>query len=104
MPDPSNGAAERCRVFRRLHETGCFVIPNPWDRGSAALLVQLGFRALATTSAGLAWSRGRRDGGVTLEESLEHFREIAAQVPVPVNADFEDAYAVEPDRVRDNVA
>ena len=81
MPDPRTHAAERRRVFRRLHESGCFVIPNPWDRGSAALLVHLGFRALATTSAGFAWSRGRRDGGVGLEEALDHFRDIAARGP-----------------------
>src|SRR3954465_3080027 len=103
MPDPSN-AAERCRVFRRLHESGCFVIPNPWDPGSAALLVHLGFQALATTSAGFAWSRGRRDGGVGLEEALDHFRDIAGAVSVPVNADFEGGFAVEPERVAVNVA
>ena len=104
MPDPLNGAAGRRRVFRRLHESGCFVIPNPWDRGSAAFLVQLGFRALATTSAGFAWSLGRRDGGVGLEEALDHFRDLAAAVPVPVNADFEGGFAVEPERVAENVA
>src|SRR3954462_2984736 len=94
----------RILVFRRLHETGCFVIPNPWDRGSAALLVGLGFRALATTSAGLAWSRGRPDGGVGLEEALDHFRETAAGVAVPINADFEGGFAGEPERVAENVA
>jgi len=103
MPDPPNGAADRFRVFRRLHESGCFVIPNPWDRGSAALLVDLGFRALATTSAGFAWSLGRRDGGVSLEQALDHFRDLAAAVPVPVNADFEGGFAVEPERVAENV-
>jgi len=103
MPDPPNGAADRRRVFRRLHESGCFVIPNPWDRGSAALLVHLGFRALATTSAGFAWSIGRRDGGVSLEQALDHFRDLAAAVPVPVNADFEGGFAVEPERVAENV-
>jgi len=104
MHESESGAAERRRVFRRLHESGCFVIPNPWDRGSAALLVHLGFRALATTSAGFAWSRGRRDGGVGLEEALDHFRDIARAVPVPVNADFEGGFAVEPERVAENVA
>jgi len=94
----------RVAEFRRLHESGCFVIPNPWDRGSAALLVQLGFRALATTSAGLAWSHGRADGGVGLEEALDHFREIAGAVTVPVNADFEGGFAAEPERVGENVA
>jgi 2-methylisocitrate lyase-like PEP mutase family enzyme len=96
--------AERVRAFRRLHEAGCFVMPNPWDRGSALALERLGFPALATTSAGFAWSRGRRDGGVTLEEALEHLRDIAGAVSVPVNADFEGAFAVEPERVADNVA
>ena len=96
--------AERVRVLRRLHESGCFVIPNPWDAGSAVALAGLGFRALATTSAGFAWSRGRRDGGVTRDEVLAHLRDVAAAVTVPVNADFEGAFAVEPDRVRENVA
>ncbi|HEX4438549.1 MAG TPA: isocitrate lyase/phosphoenolpyruvate mutase family protein [Thermoanaerobaculia bacterium] len=96
--------AERVREFRRLHESGCFVIPNPWDPGSGVALAGLGFRALATTSAGFAWSRGRRDGGVTRDDALAHFREIADAVTVPVNADYEGAFAVEPGRVGENVA
>jgi len=96
--------AARVREFRRLHESGCFVIPNPWDAGSAVALERLGFSALATTSAGFAWSRGRRDGGVSLEEALAHLAEIARAVSVPVNADFEGAFAVEPERVAENVA
>src|SRR6476659_5967841 len=75
--------------FRSLHESGCFVIPNPWDRGSAILLEQLGFPALATTSSGFAWSLGRRDTGVSLDEALTHFRSIARSVDLPVNGDFE---------------
>ena len=70
-------AADRCRVFRQLHESGCFVIPNPWDVGSARLLAQLGFPALATTSSGFAWSLGKPDNRVSLEEALAHFRAIA---------------------------
>jgi methylisocitrate lyase len=95
--------ADRRRVFRELHQSGCFVIPNPWDLGSARLLAQLGFRALATTSAGFAWSVGKRDGRATLEEALEHLRSIAYCVDVPVNADFEGGYAVEPAAVGANV-
>ena len=90
--------------FRHLHETGCFVIPNPWDVGSARLLVQLGFQALATTSSGLAWSLGRADNQVTLPEVIAHLRAIAAAVPVPVNADFEAGFAVDPDGVAAHVA
>lgn len=90
-------------AFRRLHESGCFVIPNPWDLGSARLLAGLGFRALATTSAGFAWSQGRPDGGVSLEQDLEHLRAIVGGVEVPVNADFEGGFAVEPAQVGANV-
>lgn len=94
---------ERRDAFRRLHESGCFVIPNPWDVGSARLLTALGFRALATTSAGFAWSLGRRDNGVALDEVLAHLRAIAEAVAVPVNADFEGGFAVEPAQVGANV-
>jgi methylisocitrate lyase len=97
-------AAERCRVFRQLHQAGCFVIPNPWDQGSARLLVQLGFRALATTSSGFAWSLGRADNQVSLDEALAHMRSIAAGVEIPVNADFEGGFAVDPAGVAANVA
>ena len=90
--------------FKQLHERGCFVIPNPWDVGSARLLEQLGFKALATTSSGFAWSMGRADNHVTLDEALQHFRQIAAAVQVPVNADFESGFAVQPDDVARNVA
>src|SRR6478609_9679460 len=94
----------RVATFRRLHESGCFVIPNPWDVGSALVLEQLGFKALATTSAGFAWSLGRRDNGVSLDEALAHYAAVAAAVKVPVNADFERAFATEPDEVATNVA
>jgi 2-methylisocitrate lyase-like PEP mutase family enzyme len=104
---PSEGATsgpERCRVFRQLHQSGCFVIPNPWDLGSARLLAQLGFPALATTSSGFAWSLGRPDNGVSLDEALAHFRAITRSVTVPVNADFEGGFAVDPAAVAANVA
>ncbi|MGH9576699.1 MAG: isocitrate lyase/PEP mutase family protein, partial [Terriglobales bacterium] len=89
--------------FRRLHESGCFVIPNPWDRGSAIYLQKLGFKALATTSAGFAWSTGHPDTGVTVDEVLAHLKEIADAVSLPVNADFEGGYAREPAGVATNV-
>jgi 2-methylisocitrate lyase-like PEP mutase family enzyme len=89
--------------FRRLHEAGCFVMPNPWDIGSARVLVGLGFPAVATTSAGAAWSLGRRDNEISLDLSLAHLRTIAAAVEVPVNADFEDGFATDPLGVAANV-
>ena len=95
---------DRCRRFRELHQSGCFVIPNPWDCGSARLLAGLGFPALATTSAGFAWSLGRPDNGVTLDEALSHFRAVAGSVAVPVNADFEGGFATDPAGVARNVA
>jgi 2-methylisocitrate lyase-like PEP mutase family enzyme len=97
------GWAGRRRVFRELHGAGCFVIPNPWDAGSARLLAGLGFRALATTSSGFAWSLGRPDNHVSLEEALAHMRAVVRAVDVPVSADFEGGFAVEPDGVAANV-
>src|SRR5436190_7956335 len=96
--------AERVRAFHALHASGCFVIPNPWDVGSARALVKLGFRALATTSSGFAWSRGRPDNGVSLEQVLEHCRAIAESIDVPVSADFEGGFAVAPAGVAASVA
>jgi methylisocitrate lyase len=96
--------ADRIRVFRELHASGCFVIPNPWDLGSARLLVGLGFKALATTSAGLAWSLGRADNHVTLEQCLAHLSAISHGVEVPVNADFEGGFATAPEGVAANVS
>jgi 2-methylisocitrate lyase-like PEP mutase family enzyme len=93
----------RIAEFHRLHASGCFVMPNPWDVGSARALEQMGFHAVATTSAGLAWTLGRADNRVTLEQTLEHLRVIAAAVRVPVNADFEGGYAVDPAQVATNV-
>ena len=94
----------RVEAFRRLHESGCFVLPNPWDLGSARILAGLGFPALATTSSGFAWSQGRPDNSVPLEAALQHLRAIADGVEVPVNADFEDGFAADPDGVARNVA
>jgi len=89
--------------FRRLHESGCFVIPNPWDPGSARYLAKLGFQAVATTSSGFAWSRGRADNRVSLEEALQHMADVAGAVDIPVNADFEGGFAIEPAGVAANV-
>jgi methylisocitrate lyase len=99
-----NERSPRIAVFRRLHESGCFVIPNPWDLGSARMLVRLGFPALATTSSGFAWTLGRPDNHVTLEEALAHFRAIAGGVDVPVNGDFEGGFGIAPADVATNVA
>jgi 2-methylisocitrate lyase-like PEP mutase family enzyme len=99
MTDPTDCS----RVFRQLHQSGCFVIPNPWDIGSARILAQLGFPALATTSCGFAWSVGRRDNGVSLEQALAHFRSVALSVDVPLNADFEGGFATSPEDVGANV-
>jgi 2-methylisocitrate lyase-like PEP mutase family enzyme len=90
-------------AFRGLHESGCFVMPNPWDIGTAIYLDHLGFKALATTSAGFAFSRGRPDGGVARDEMLSHIREIADATSLPVNADFMNGYADEPENVALNV-
>jgi 2-methylisocitrate lyase-like PEP mutase family enzyme len=94
---------ERVAAFHRLHGSGCFVMPNPWDAGSARALEQMGFEALATTSAGFAWTSGRADNQVTLDQALEHLRGIANAVTVPVNADFEGGFAVDPQQVSANV-
>jgi len=89
--------------FRALHESGCFVLPNPWDIGTAIYLDRLGFKALATTSAGFAFSRGKPDGGVPRDEMLTHIREIVEATSLPVNADFHAGYADEPEDVAANV-
>ncbi|MDB4913360.1 MAG: 2-methylisocitrate lyase [Gemmatimonadetes bacterium] len=94
---------DRYQTFRELHRKGCFVIPNPWDAGSARLLEQIGFRALATTSSGFAWSLGKADNHVTLHDALTHMQMIAGAVDIPVNADFEGGFAVEPAGVEVNV-
>jgi 2-methylisocitrate lyase-like PEP mutase family enzyme len=98
-----NALDDRVVVFRRLHSSGCFVMPNPWDLGSARALEQMGFKALATTSAGFAWTLGRADNRATLDEALEHLRLVAATVAVPVNADFQGGFADDPRQVAANV-
>ena len=90
-------------TFRSLHESGCFVMPNPFDAGSARALEQMGFEALATTSAGFAWTLGRTDNQVTLDQVLEHLRVVARAVNVPVNADFQGGFAVDPEHLAANV-
>jgi methylisocitrate lyase len=94
---------ERVETFHRLHAEGCFVMPNPWDVGTAVALEQMGFKALATTSAGHAWSLGRADNGVLRDEAVDHLGRIAAAVGVPVNADFEGGFADDPEEVAANV-
>ena len=94
---------DRVEFFRGLHASGCFVMPNPWDVGSALALEQLGFKALATTSAGYAWTLGRADNQLLLDEVLEHLRVIVAAVKLPLNADFEGGFADDPEQVARNV-
>ena len=89
--------------FQALHESDCFVLPNPWDAGSAIYLEHAGFKALATTSAGFAFSQGLPDAGVALDRMLDHFRDIVAASSLPVNADFLNAYADHPNGVAENV-
>jgi len=99
MPSP----AEKRATFRKLHAQGCFVIPNPWDVGSARYLQGLGFKALASTSAGFAFTQGLADGAVPRAMMLAHFREIAAVTDVPLNADFEGGFADAPEGVAESV-
>ncbi len=96
-------AAKRA-TFRKLHESGHFVLPNPWDVGSARRLAKMGFQALASTSAGAAWALGKEDGEQTLDEVLEHLRQLSAATDLPVNADFEGGLADRPEDVAANVA
>src|SRR5215831_7205039 len=95
--------ADRREEFRRLHEGGCFALPNPYDRGSAKYLQRLGFKALATTSAGFAFSHGNADGQVGRDLMLAHIREMVSVVELPVTADFENGYADDPKDVATNV-
>jgi 2-methylisocitrate lyase-like PEP mutase family enzyme len=96
--------ADKRAAFRKMHDSGCFVLPNPWDIGSARALAHIGFKAIASTSAGFAWSIGKADNRVTLEEVCEHLTELCAAVDLPVNADFEGGFAHEADKVAANVA
>ena len=95
--------ADKRRAFAALHASGCFVIPNPWDAGSARYLQSLGFQALATTSAGFAWSHARPDNGITRDMALAHLHEMVAAVDVPINADFENGFAPDAAGVAENV-
>ena len=95
--------ANKRRAFAALHQSGCFVIPNPWDAGSARYLQSLGFKALATTSAGFAWSHARADNGITRDMALAHLHEMVAAVDVPINADFENGFAPDAAGVAENV-
>ena len=94
---------DRRVTFHRMHSSGCFVMPNPWDIGSARALENLGFQALATTSAGLAWTLGKADNKTTLEQTLEHLSVIVDSVELPINADFQGGFAVDPQQVAANV-
>jgi 2-methylisocitrate lyase-like PEP mutase family enzyme len=103
MPHIRPSIADKRRTFHRLHEGGCFVIPNPWDVGSARYLQSLGFKALATTSSGFAWSHGHRDGGMSRDRVLEHLTQMVEATDVPVNADFEHGFAPDAAGVAESV-
>ncbi|MGA0599174.1 isocitrate lyase/PEP mutase family protein [Caulobacter sp. KR2-114] len=96
--------ADKRQAFRALHAEGCFVLPNPWDAGSAVLLESLGFKALASTSAGMAWGMGRPDYGVARDEVLSHLSVLTHASALPVNADFENGFSDDPEGVAANVA
>jgi 2-methylisocitrate lyase-like PEP mutase family enzyme len=99
----SRTVTEKRATFRTLHESGCFMLPNPWDVGSARYLASLGFQAIATTSSGFAWSTGRADNHVTREIILAHLREMVAATDLPVNADFENGFGADPAGVAESV-
>ncbi len=103
MTQPRPSVADKRREFHRLHESGCFVIPNPWDPGSARYLQSLGFKALATTSAGFAWSKARPDNGVSREMVIAHLAEMVATTDIPLNADFESGFATDAAGVAESV-
>src|ERR1700674_2924485 len=103
MPHTRPSIADKRRTFHRLHEDGCFVIPNPWDVGSARYLQSLGFKALATTSSGFAWSHGHRDGGMSRDRVLEHLTQMVEATDLPINADFEHGYAPDAAGVAESV-
>jgi 2-methylisocitrate lyase-like PEP mutase family enzyme len=103
MPASPSSTADKRRRFHELHRSGCFVIPNPWDAGSARYLQILGFKALATTSSGAAWALGAIDGGMTREAVLAHLRIMVEATDLPINADFESGHARDPDGVAESV-
>src|SRR5260370_38374310 len=94
--------AARRTAFSELHQRGCFALPNAWDIGTAKYLQHLGFKAIATTSAGFAFSRGLSDGAVTRDDMLAHIKELVEATDIPVNADFENGYADDPNWVAEN--
>jgi len=96
--------ADKRAAFFKMHESGCFVLPNPFDVGSAKALQHLGFKAIASTSAGFAWTIGKADNHVTVDDVCDHLTALCAAVDIPVNADFEGGFAVEPAKVEANVA
>jgi 2-methylisocitrate lyase-like PEP mutase family enzyme len=97
-----DASVKRAR-FRALHQQGCFILPNPWDPGGAQRLETIGFKALATTGAGYAWSLGRQDGQLTRDETLDHLRTLCAATDLPINADFETGYAHDAESLFTNV-
>lgn len=103
MPHVRPSIADKRRAFHRLHEGGCFVIPNPWDVGSARYLQRVGFKALATTSSGFAWSHGHRDGGMSRDRVLDHLTEMVEATDLPINADFESGFAPDAAGVAESV-
>lgn len=103
MPSSRPSTADKRCAFRTLHESGCFVIPNPWNVGSARYLQGLGFKALASTSSGFAHSERYPDGAQSRDEVLDHLRELVGATYIPVNADFEGGYADDPAGVSENV-
>jgi 2-methylisocitrate lyase-like PEP mutase family enzyme len=103
MIQPRPTITDKRQAFRKLHESGCFIIPNPWDVGSARYLESLGFKALATTSSGLAWSQGRPDNALPRERVLAHLREMADATDAPLNADFENGFAADAAAVGESV-
>src|SRR6266853_2144206 len=103
MTETRPSIADKRRAFQQLHEAGCFVVPNPWDVGSARFLQSLGFKALATTSSGFAWSQGRPDGGISREVALAHLHTMVAATDLPVNADFESGFATDAAGVEESV-
>src|SRR5277367_2408219 len=103
MPHVRPSIADKRRAFHRLHEGGCFVIPNPWDVGSARYLQRIGFKALATTSSGFAWSHGHRDGGMSRDRVLDHLTDMVEATDLPINADFESGFAPDAAGVAESV-
>src|SRR6476619_8565382 len=97
-------SADKRATFKKMHESGCFILPNPFDVGSARALAHLGFKALASTSAGFAWTIGKADNHVTVDDVCDHLTALCAAVDLPVNADFEGGFAHEAEKVAANVA